>query len=94
MLEIPPCLHRTFRTNSSPVSPIRMSFGRCSTGFRAFYFFVKDRESRLMAASRTIFGRLGRGSEAELLGARDEDLFPPHVARGYRDDDMLGLSDR
>lgn len=53
------------------------------------YFFVKNRESRLMAASRTIFERLGAKEEADILGARDEDLFPPHIAKGYRDDDAL-----
>jgi AraC-like DNA-binding protein len=51
------------------------------------YFFVKDRESRLVAASRTIFERLEVKSEAEIIGARDEDLFPPHIAKGYREDD-------
>lgn len=52
------------------------------------YFFVKDQESRLMAASRAIFERLGVKSEAEIIGVRDEDLFPPHIARGYKDDDQ------
>lgn len=52
------------------------------------YFFVKDRESRLIAASRAIFERLGVKSEAEIIGARDEELFPPHIARGYREDDQ------
>lgn len=52
------------------------------------YFFIKDRESRLIAASKSIFERLGVKSETEIIGARDEDLFPPHIARGYRDDDQ------
>lgn len=52
------------------------------------YFFVKDRESRLIAASKAIFERLGVKSEAEIIGAMDEDLFPPQIARGYREDDQ------
>ncbi|MGC4044403.1 MAG: AraC family transcriptional regulator [Armatimonas sp.] len=53
------------------------------------YFFVKDRESHLIAASRAIFARLGVKEEREIVGARDEDLFPEPIARGYRDDDQL-----
>lgn len=52
------------------------------------YFFVKDRESRLIAASKTIYERLRVKSESEIIGALDEDLFPPQIARGYREDDQ------
>lgn len=53
------------------------------------YFFVKDQESRLIAASKAIFERLGVKEEREVIGARDEDLFPESIARGYREDDQL-----
>jgi AraC-like DNA-binding protein len=53
------------------------------------YFFVKDRQSRLMAASSTILARLGMKSEAEFIGKMDADVFPPLVAKAYREDDQL-----
>jgi len=52
------------------------------------YFFVKDRDSRLIAANKTIFERLRVKSEREIIGARDEDLFPTPIAQGYREDDQ------
>jgi AraC-like DNA-binding protein len=52
------------------------------------YFFVKDRDSRLMAASSNILARLGMKTEAEFIGKSDEEVFPPLVAAAYRADDQ------
>ena len=51
------------------------------------YFFVKDCESRMIAASPAIFERLGVGSEAEMIGKTDGEFFPAHIANGFRSDD-------
>lgn len=51
------------------------------------YFFVKDRQSRIVAASVTILERLGLRSEAEFIGTSDAQFFPPEVAAGYQADD-------
>ena len=51
------------------------------------YFFVKDRDSRMIAASPAIFERLGVRDEAEMLGKTDGEFFPPHIADGFRSDD-------
>jgi AraC-like DNA-binding protein len=52
------------------------------------YFFVKDRDSRLIAASCTILARLGMRHEHEFVGKLDTDVFPPQVAAAYRADDL------
>lgn len=51
------------------------------------FFFVKDRESRLITGSRPLLARLGIASGDDRIGTKDEDFFPPHVARGFREDD-------
>ena len=51
------------------------------------YFLVKDRDSRMIAASPAIFERLGVRDEAEMLGKTDGEFFPPHIADGFRSDD-------
>lgn len=53
------------------------------------FFFVKDRDSRVIAASSNLLARLGVAREADLVGTRDEKFFPPHIARGFRQDDEL-----
>jgi AraC-like DNA-binding protein len=52
------------------------------------YFFVKDRDSRLIAASSNILSRLGMKHEHEFVGKLDSEVFPPHVAAEYREDDL------
>ncbi|MEM1295918.1 MAG: AraC family transcriptional regulator [Verrucomicrobiota bacterium] len=52
-------------------------------------FFVKDAESRLMAADSTVLERLGAKDEAELIGRPDTDFFPEEIARGYVADDQM-----
>jgi AraC-like DNA-binding protein len=51
------------------------------------FFFAKDRDSRLMAASRPILARLGVTSEADVIGTRDDQFFPPAIAAAFREDD-------
>lgn len=51
------------------------------------FFFVKDRAGRMVSASSTILNRLGYRTEEELIGKRDEDLYPPALAQAYSADD-------
>ena len=51
------------------------------------FFFVKDRQSRLIAASEPMWTRLGLEREADLIGRPDEDFYPEHAAKAYRADD-------
>ncbi len=53
------------------------------------FFFVKDRESRLIAASEPTWTRLGLESEAEVIGRLDEDFYPEQAAKSFRADDAL-----
>jgi AraC-like DNA-binding protein len=53
------------------------------------YFFIKDRQSRLIAASSTILQRLGMKSEKEFVGKLDTEVFPLEVAKAYQADDQL-----
>ncbi len=51
-------------------------------------FFVKDRESRLIAGNQLLLDRLGLKSEAELIGTCDADHFPPEVCAAIVNDDQ------
>jgi AraC-like DNA-binding protein len=53
------------------------------------FFFVKDRESRLVAASEPMWTRLGLEGEAAVIGRLDEDFYPEQAAKAYRADDAL-----
>ena len=53
------------------------------------FFFVKDRESRLIAASEPMWTRLGLEAEADVIGRLDEDFYPEQAAKAYRADDAL-----
>jgi PAS domain S-box-containing protein len=50
-------------------------------------FFMKDRRSRLVAANRHFYERLGFRSERELIGKDDFALFPARLAEHFRRDD-------
>ncbi len=56
------------------------------------YFFLKDRESRMIAASRLILDRFGLASEEEIVGTTDYDFFPPQLAEGFVRDDQLVMN--
>jgi PAS domain-containing protein len=47
------------------------------------YFFVKDRQSRIIAVSSSILERFGPKSEWDFIGTTDEQFFPPDVAADY-----------
>ena len=51
------------------------------------YFFAKDRESRFKAANIHFVVACGLKAEAELIGKTDLDVWPLHLAEGYRRDD-------
>ncbi|OYP28368.1 helix-turn-helix domain-containing protein [Rhodopirellula sp. MGV] len=51
------------------------------------YFFVKDRDGRLISASAMILERLGMKDESEFIGKVDEQVYPPQLAAAYRADD-------
>ena len=50
-------------------------------------FFVKDRHSRLIAANRHFYERLGFQSEKALIGKDDFAIFPARLAEHFRRDD-------
>lgn len=51
-------------------------------------FFVKDRHSRMICASRAFREHLGAQTEAELIGKTDYDFFPPYAADHFVRDDQ------
>lgn len=50
-------------------------------------FFAKDRDYRLMCASRRFLERFGFRNEAQIIGRDDFELFPPRLAESFRRDD-------
>jgi AraC-like DNA-binding protein len=55
------------------------------------HFFVKDAQSRLVAASPAMLERLGLKEEAEIVGTRDTDYFPEEIADQFVRDDQVVL---
>ncbi len=53
------------------------------------HFFMKDKQSRLMAVSKSIVERLGCKSEDEIIGQSDLDFFPAEIAEAFVRDDQL-----
>lgn len=51
------------------------------------YFFAKDREGRFVAANGAFIRGCGFKHEKELVGKTDLDVWPRHLAEGYRRDD-------
>ena len=56
------------------------------------YFFVKDRQSRMVCASQPFWKHLGVASEAEIIGKMDDDFFPQHAADHFKRDDQWVMS--
>ena len=50
-------------------------------------YFAKDAQLRLMAGNRAFVERCGFQDEAEMVGHRDREIFPPELAEKYRQDD-------
>ena len=86
-------------TRSRPKSPaaLRERFIRRVSADSPFYrlfdhlpnlaFFAKDREFRLMCASRRFVERFGFTDESDIVGKTDFDLFPARLAENFRRDD-------
>lgn len=55
------------------------------------YFVVKDREGRVVMANETAARLCGFGSEVEMVGKSDYDIFSPERADAYVEDDRLVL---
>lgn len=55
------------------------------------YFFIKDREGRMVAASSAVLHRLGMKRESDFIGKVDADVYPEHLAEAYRADDLTVL---
>lgn len=57
-------------------------------------FFAKDRQFRLMCASRRFVERFGLRDESQVIGRDDFDLFPARLAENFRRDDEAIVADR
>ncbi len=55
-------------------------------------FFAKDRDGRLLFASKWLLERYGMASELEILGYKDHDINPGSMADAYVSDDRMLLS--
>ncbi len=77
-------LQQAFLNQVEPSQPFRDLFEHLP----GVYFFAKDRESRMMCASRPIYERLGCASEEEIVGTTDYDYFPKQIADSFVEDDQ------
>ena len=57
-------------------------------------FFIKDKEFRLMYMTEKFLPRIGLGSNEELFGKTDFDLFPPRLAEHFRRDDRTVIESK
>ena len=51
-------------------------------------FFAKNASGEIMMGNRQFVERCGFTSEDELIGRHDQEIFPPHMAEKYREDDL------
>ena len=56
-------------------------------------FFAKDRQLHLMAGNLAFVRRCGLEHEEQLVGLRDEMIFPPRLAAKYRRDDLRVIAE-
>ncbi len=56
-------------------------------------FFAKDRQLNLVMGNLAFVRRCGLQHEEQLVGLRDEMIFPPRLAAKYRRDDQRVLAD-
>jgi AraC-like DNA-binding protein len=66
-------------------------FSRLFEHVPGVHFFVKDAQSRLIAASPAMLERLGLWVEVEFVGTRDTDYFPEEIADQFVRDDRKVL---
>ena len=76
----PKSIQSAFFANMTDPQAFRLMFDQQPNVF----FFVKDRESRLIAASEPMWTRLGLEGEADVIGRLDEDFYPEQAAKAYR----------
>ena len=57
-------------------------------------FFAKDADGRFVAMGPGTLRRIGLEHEAQVIGATDEDIHPPNVARAIRQDDYQVMRTR
>ena len=81
----PPALQKEFFHSLADAAAIRTMFDHLPD----VLFFVKDRQHRLIAASRNLLERLKLESESEYVGRTDYDFFSKSVADGFRADDKI-----
>jgi len=81
----PKSLQNAFFASMADPQAFRLMFDQQPNVF----FFVKDRESRLIAASEPMWTRLGLEGEADVIGRLDENFYPEQAAKSYRADDAL-----
>lgn len=55
-------------------------------------FFAKDKEARLIMGNKLFVHHCGFREEEELIGLKDDDIFPPELAEQYKADDIKLLS--
>lgn len=79
--------HRFFAQMAGP-----LQFQHLFEHLPGVYFFVKDRQSRMVCASQPFWEHLGAKSESEIIGRTDYDFFPQHAADHFRRDDELVMS--
>lgn len=51
-------------------------------------FFAKNAGGEIMCGNRHFVERCGCATEEELIGRTDTEIFPPHMAAKYREDDL------
>lgn len=56
------------------------------------YLFVKDSQGRFVRCNRAFIALVQAKREEEVLGLRDSDLFPRHLAESYMNDDQTVLT--
>lgn len=70
----------------------RQQFQQLFEHLPGIYFFVKDRQSRMVCASQSFWQHLGAASEAEIIGRTDHEFFPQYAADHFQRDDELVMS--
>lgn len=75
----------------SPVDPTR-SINQLFDHIPELMYFVKDRDSRIVAGNQEFAQHCGLRTAAELPGRTDEELFPAYMARKFVADDRVVLT--
>lgn len=68
------------------------AFAALFDGLDDVQFWIKDGEGRYQRANRALVRHYGLRDSAAVLGRRDDELFLPHLAAGYMQDDRQVLA--